>query len=255
MKIARLDYLDLQIYEAQKTTLIVPQIDDDGLAYQSTLIVNDVLAIEIFALLEMTSQSATWGSQTLYQSDSKEVFLSVRPFQKSLQFKGAFFLREDAILKLNQVIQFLKQREIKFLVSRLDISFLVRDSKLYQALDRCDFKRLTQYTLKKKKAVVYYKAYNSRFNLVAYGKTAQVKKEKGANYLKNFLSHYKLTALPDDLINLELRVLGTDSCAEITAQIAEQIDLPLLKSLVIAQATKRMRLTRTILGILLKSSI
>ena len=82
-----------------------------------------------------------------------------------------------------------------------------------------------------------------------------MKKEKGANYLKNFLSHYKLTALPDDLINLELRVLGTDSCAEITAQIAEQIDLPLLKSLVIAQATKRMRLTRTILGILLESSI
>lgn len=255
MKIARLDYLDLQIYDEQRTTLLVPQRDEDGLPYQSTLIVNDALAIEIFALLNMAWQSSTWGSQTLYQSESKEIFLSVRPFQKSLQFKGAFFLLPDAIFKLAQVIQFLKKRGIKFLVSRLDISFLVRDSKLYQALDRCDFKRLTQYTLKKKKAVVYYKAYNSRFNLVAYGKTAQVKKEKGANYLKNFLSHYNLTELPEDLINLELRVLGTDSCAEITSQITESIDLPSLKALVIAQATKRMKLTRTILGILLKSSI
>lgn len=254
-QLARLDYLDLQVYHQQETTLIVPQSDEDGVPYNSTLMVNDALAHEIFKLLEMPAISSTWNSRTLYQSESKEIFLSSNPFQKSIQFKGLFFLRPDAIAQLEQVIQFLKERKIKFLVSRIDISFITQEPKIYQSLDRCDFKRLTLYLLKKKRAVVYYKAYNSRFNLVAYGKTAQVKKEKGADYLKKFLTCYGLTELPEDLINLELRILGTDSCGEITEQIMNKIDLAILKSMVIQQATKRIKLTKKIHDLLLKSSI
>lgn len=254
-QIARLDYLDLQIYHERETTLIVPQSDEDGMPYNSTLMVNDALAHEIFKLLEMPAISSTWNSRTLYQSESKEIFLSSTPFQKSMQFKGLFFLRPDAIAKLELVIQFLKERKIKFLVSRIDISFITQEPKIYQSLDRCDFKRLTQYLLKKKRAVVYYKVYNSRFNLVAYGKTAQATKEKGGDYLKKFLACYGLTELPEDLINLELRVLGTDSCGEITEQIMNKIDLAVLKSMVIQQATKRIKLTQKIHDLLLKSSI
>lgn len=254
-QLARLDYLDLQIYHDRDTTLIVPQSDEDGVPYNSTLMVNDALAHELFDLLKMPCQSSTWNSRVLYQNDGKEIFLSSNPFQKSMQFKGLFFLRPDAISKLEQVIHFLQERKIKFLVSRIDISFIVQDSKIYQALDRCDFKRLTLYLLKKKRAVVYYKAYNSRFNLVAYGKTAQVKKEKGGDYLKKFLTCYGLTELPEDLINLELRVLGTDACGEITEQIANKMDLTALKALVLHQATKRIKLTKKIHDLLLKSSI
>ena len=254
-QMARLDYLDLQIYHDREMTLIVPQSDEDGVPYKSTLMVNDALAHEIFILLGMPAISSTWNSRVLYQTDGKEIFLSSNPFQKSLQFKGFFFLRPDAISKLEQVIQFLQERKIKFLVSRIDISFIVQDSKIYQALDRCDFKRLTLYLLKKKRAVVYYKAYNSRFNLVAYGKTAQVKKEKGGDYLKKFLTCYGLTELPEDLINLELRVLGTDACGEITEQIANKMDLTALKALVLQQATKRIKLTKKIHDLLFKSSI
>jgi len=254
-QLARLDYLDLQVYHQQETTLMVPQSDEDGVPSNSALMVNDALAHEIFKLLEMPSTSSTWNSRTLYQSGSKEIFLLSNPFQKSIQFKGLFFLRPDAIAKLEQVIQFLKERKIKFLVSRIDISFITQEPKIYQSLDRCDFKRLTLYLLKKKRAVVYYKAYNSRFNLVAYGKTAQVKKEKGADYLKKFLNCYGLTELPEDLINLELRILGTDSCGEITEQIMNKIDLAILKSMVIQQATKRIKLTKKVHDLLLKSSI
>lgn len=254
-QMARLDYLDLQIYHQRETTLIVPQIDEDGLLYDSTLMVSDALAHEIFNLLEMPATSSTWNSRTLYQGESKELFLLSNPFQKSIQFKGLFFLRPDAIEKVEQVIHFLKDRKIKFLVSRIDISFITQEPKIYQCLDRCDFKRLTQYLLKKKKETVYYKAYNSRFNLVAYGKTAQVKKEKGGDYLKKFLACYGLTELPADLINLELRVLGTDACGEITEQIMNKIDLAILKSMVIQQATKRIKLTKKIHDLLLKSSI
>ncbi|MBX7231411.1 MAG: hypothetical protein K1X29_04935 [Bdellovibrionales bacterium] len=254
-QIARLDYLDLQIYDEQKTTLIIPQADEDGLPYSSTLMVSDALAYELFALLKMPCHSSNWNSRVLYQSESKEIFLSFRPFQKSLQFKGLFFLRPDAIEKLELVIQFLKERNIKFLVSRFDISFISQQSNIYQALDRCDFKRLTQYLLKKKKSIVYHKAYNSRFALVAYGKTTQMKKEKGNDYFKKFLTCYGLSELPEDLINLELRVLGTDACGEITEQIADKIDLTKLKALVIEQATKRIKLTKKIHDLLLKSSI
>lgn len=254
-QIARLDYLDLQIYHERETTLIVPQSDEDGVPYNSTLMVSDALAHELFNLLEMTAKNSSWNSRSLYQSENKEIFLSSNPFQKSLQFKGLFFLRPDAIAKLEQVIQFLKERKIKFLVSRIDLSFITQEPKIYQALDRCDFKRLTQYLLKKKKETVYYKVYNSRFNLVAYGKTAQVKKEKGGDYLKKFLTCYDLTELPEDLINLELRILGTDSCGEITEQIMNKIDLAILKSLVIQQTTKRIKLTKKIHDLLLKSSI
>lgn len=254
-QLARLDYLDLQIYHERETSLIVPQSDEDGVPYNSTLMVNDALAHELFALLKMPCQSSTWNSRVLYQNDGKEIFLSSNPFQKSMQFKGLFFLRPDAIAKLDQVIHFLQERKIKFLVSRIDIAFILQDSKIYQALDRCDFKRLTLYLLKKKRAVVYYKAYNSRFNLVAYGKTAQVKKEKGGDYLKKFLTCYGLTELPEDLINLELRVLGTDACGEITEQIVNKIDLTALKALVLQQATKRIKLTKKIHELLLKSSI
>lgn len=254
-QIARLDYLDLQIYDEQKTTLIIPQADEDGLLYSSTLMVSDALAYELFAMLKMPCHSSSWNSRVLYQSENKEIFLLSRPFQKSMQFKGLFFLRPDAIEKLELVIQFLKERKIKFLVSRVDVSFISQQSNIYQALDRCDFKRLTQYLLKKKKALVYYKAYNSRFALVAYGKTAQMKKEKGNDYLKRFLTCYGLTELPHDLVNLELRVLGTDACGEITEQITDKIDLPKLKALVIEQATKRIGLTKKVHDLLLKSSI
>jgi hypothetical protein len=254
-QIARLDYLDLQIYDDQKTTVVVPEFDEDGMPYKTTLLVNDALAHELFELLKMPSHSSAWNTRVLYQCESKEIFLSSRPFQKSMQFKGSFFLRPDALARLQEVIDFLKGRKIKFLISRLDISFIVRDFKIYQALDRCDFKRLTQYTLKKKNEIVYYKAYNSRFNLVAYGKTAQVKAEKGNDYLQKFLKCYDLESLPEDLINLELRVLGTDSCGEITEQIMSEIDLKKLKALVILQTTKRIKLTKKIHDLLLKSSI
>ena len=254
-KIARLDYLDLQIYEEQKTTIIIPEIDCDGVPCKTTLIVNDALAHELFGLLKMTVQSSGWNSRVLYRAENKEIFLSSNPFQKSMQFKGSFFLRPDAIARLQEVIAFLHVRKIKFLVSRIDISFMLRNAKIYQALDRYDFKRLTQYTLKKKREVVYYKVYNSRFSMVAYGKTAQIKKEKGSDYLKKFLDCYGLTELPEDLINLELRLLGTDSCGGITEQVTEKIDTEKIKALVIGQALKRMKLTKKILDLLLKSSI
>lgn len=254
-QIARLDYLDLQIYDEQKTNLIVPMKDEDGVPYNTNLMVSDALAHELFALLKMPCHSSTWNSRCLYQSENKDIFLLSRPFQKSMQFKGLFFLLPDAIEKLDLVIQFLQDRKIKFLVSRIDISFISQQTNIYQALDRCDFKRLTQYLLKKKKSTVYYKAYNSRFALVAYGKTAQVKKEKGNDYLKKFLTYYGLTELPQDLVNLELRILGTDACGEISEQIADKINLMKLKDMVIKQAMKRMKLTKKIHDLLLKSSI
>lgn len=149
----------------------------------------------------------------------------------------------------------MKERKIKFLVSRIDLSFITKEPKIYQSLDRCDFKRLTQYLLKKKKETVYYRVYNSRFNLVVYGKTAQVKKEKGGDYLKRSLACYGLEQLPEDLINLELRILGTDSCGEITEQIMNKIDLLAIKDMVIHHATKRIKFTKKIQNLLLKSSI
>lgn len=254
-QIARLDYLDLQIYEERKTTLSVDEKDEDGLPYTTTLMVGDALAHELFKLMQMPVHYSTWNSLCLYQSESKEVVLASRPVQKSAQFKGLFFLRPDAIAILQSVINFLKERKIKFLVSRIDISFITNEPNLYQALDRCDFKRLTQYLLKKKKETVYYKAYNSRFALVAYAKSAQIKKEKGSDYLKKFLSYYELAELPEDLVNLELRVLGTDACGEITEQIIDKIDLKALKALVIEQSTKRIKLTKKIHKLLLKSPI
>jgi hypothetical protein len=60
-QIARLDYLDIQIYDDLKTTLLVPQKDEDGLTFNSTLFVNDVLAHEIFELLNLSQTSSTWG--------------------------------------------------------------------------------------------------------------------------------------------------------------------------------------------------
>lgn len=254
-QIARLDYLDLQIYDEQRTTLIIPQIDVDGIPYQSTLLTNDALAHELFDLLEMPQQNSAWGSKVLYQADSKEVFISSRPFQKSMQFKGIFFLQGDAIEKLRLVIDFLKKRKIKFLISRLDISFIVQENKIYQALDRCDFKKLTQFEMKKKKEVIYYKVYNSRFSMVAYGKTAQIKKEKGKDYLQRFLKFYELESMPDDLINIELRVLGTDSCAELTEQIINGLNLEKIKAMVLAFSNKRIKLTKKIHNLLKKSPI
>jgi hypothetical protein len=149
----------------------------------------------------------------------------------------------------------LTARKIKFLVSRLDISFIIRSKKIYTQLEKCDFKNLTQYTLKKRKEILYYKAYNSRFALVAYGKASQIKREKGTDYLERFLKCYGLTALPDDLINLELRALGTDCCAEITEAIAEKIDPEFLKTLMVAQATKRINFSPMIQNLFLKGSI
>lgn len=254
-KIARLDYLDLQIYDELKTSLLVPQKDEDGLTFNSTLFVNDALAHEIFSLLKLPQTSSTWGSRVLYKSDSKEVFLSARQFQKSLQFKGLFFLRTDALTLIQTIIDFLKERKIKFSVSRLDISFIARNEKIYSLLEECDFKNLTQYTLKKRKETLYYKAYNSRFALVAYGKSSQVKKEKGGDYLERFLSCYGLKALPDDLINLELRTLGTDCCAQITEAITEKVNPKKLKALVVAQAMKRIKFTPAIEDLINKSSI
>jgi hypothetical protein len=254
-QIARLDYLDIQIYDELKTTLLVPQKDEDGVAFNSTLFINDVLAHEIFELLKLPQTSSTWGSKVLYKSDSKEVFISSRQFQKSLQFKGLFFLRADAITLIQSVLDLLTARKIKFLVSRLDISFILRSTKIYSQLEKCDFKNLTQYTLKKRKEIIYYKAYNSRFSLVAYGKASQIKREKGTDYLGRFLKCYGLAALPDDLINLELRALGTDCCAEITEAIAKKIDPELLKTLMVAQATKRINFSPAIQNLLLKVSI
>ena len=254
-QIARLDYLDIQIYEELKTTLLAPQKDEDGLAYNSTLFINDVLAHEIFDLLKLPQTSSTWGSKVLYKSDSKEVFVSCRQFQKSLQFKGLFFLRPDAIALVQSVLDFLIARKIKFLVSRLDISFIIKNNKIYAHLEKCDFKNLTQYTLKKRKEILYYKAYNSRFALVAYGKASQIKREKGTDYLERFLKCYGLTALPDDLINLELRALGTDCCAEITEAIIQKIDPEILKTLMVAQATKRIKLSPAIQNLITKVSI
>lgn len=254
-QIARIDYLDIQIYDELKTSLLVPQKDEDGLTFNSTLFVNDALAHEIFNLLNLSQTSSTWGSKVLYKSDSKEVFLSARQFQKSLQFKGLFFLRPDSLTLAQAVIDFLKERKIKFAVSRLDISFIARNQKIYQSLEECDFKSLTQYTLKKRKEIIYYKAYNSRFALVAYGKTEQVKKEKGGDYLGRFLSHYGLKDLPEDLINLELRTLGTDCCAQITEAITEKIDPKKLKALVLAQAQKRIKFVPAIEDLIIKSSI
>ena len=139
-QIARLDYLDIQIYDELKTTPLVPQKDEDGLAYNSTLF-------------------------------------------------------------------------------------------------------------------IYYNAYNSRFALVAYGKASQIKREKGTDYLERFLKCYGLTALPDDLINLELRALGTDCCAEITEAITQKIDPEILKTLMVAQATKRIKLSPAIQNLITKVSI
>jgi hypothetical protein len=73
-QIARLDYLDLQIYDEQKTTLIIPQADEDGLLYSSTLMVSDALAYELFAMLKMPCHSSSWNSRVLYQSENKEIF-------------------------------------------------------------------------------------------------------------------------------------------------------------------------------------
>jgi len=254
-KNARIDYLDIQIYDEIKTSLLVPQKDEDGLTFNSSLFVNDALAHEIFSLLKMSQTSSTWGSRVLYKSESKEIFLSARQFQKSLQFKGLFFLRPDALTLTQAVIDFLKERRIKFLVSRLDISFINRNEKIYGLLDECDFKNLTQYTLKKRKEIIYYKAYNSRFALVAYGKSSQIKKEKGNEYLERFLSCYELSTLPEDLINLELRTLGTDSCALITEAIIEKVDPVKLKSLVAAQAMKRIKFNSDLADLINESSI
>lgn len=254
-KIARLDYLDLQIYDELKTTVLIPEVDSDGISYESTIMVNDALAHELFALLEMPVHSSAWNNRVLYQGESREIFISTKRFQKSMQFKGSFFLRPDAIMKLQEVIIFLKERNIKFLVSRLDISYIITGEKTYAGLDRCDLKRLTHYTLKKKKKIAYYKAYNSRFSLVAYGKTAQIKKEKDSNYLKKFKEYYEITELPEDLINLELRILGTDSCAEITELLSEKIDLEKLKHIVATHASKRIKLTKKIINLLFKTSI
>lgn len=254
-QIARLDYLDIQIYDELKTTLLVPQKDEDGLAFNSTLFVNDVLAHEIFDLLKLTQTSTAWGSKVLYKSDSKEVYISSRQFQKSLQFKGLFFLRADSLALIQSVLDFLIARKIKFLVSRLDIAFILKNKKIYSLLEECDFKNLTQYTLKKRKEILYYKAYNSRFALVAYGKAGQVKQEKGTDYLERFLKFYGLTALPDDLINLELRALGTDCCAEITEAIIQKIDPEILKTLMVAQAAKRINFSPTIQDLITKVSI
>jgi hypothetical protein len=82
-----------------------------------------------------------------------------------------------------------------------------------------------------------------------------MKKEKGNDYLKKFLTYYGLTELPEDLVNLELRILGTDACGEISEQIADKINLMKLKDMVIKQALKRMKLTKKIHDLLLKSSI
>jgi len=254
-KIARLDYLDIQIYDELKTTLLVPQKDEDGLTFNSTLFVNDVLAHEIFDLLKLPQSSSAWGSKVLYKSDSKEVFISSRQFQKSLQFKGLFFLRTDALTLIQAILDFLIARKIKFLVSRLDISFIIKSKKIYAQLEECDFKNLTQYTLKKRKEIIYYKAYNSRFAIVAYGKASQIKREKGNDYLERFLKCYGLISLPDDLINLELRALGTDCCAEITEAITPKIDPEKLKTLMMAQATKRIKFSPEIQDLLLKVSI
>lgn len=253
--IARIDYLDLQIYDELKTTLLVPQKDEDGVAFNSTLFVNDAVALEIFELLKLSHTSSTWGGRVLYKSDSKEVFISARQFQKSLQFKGLFFLRPDALVLVQSIIDFLKKQNIKYSVSRLDISFIARNKKIYSHLEKCDFKNLTQYTLKKRKEILYYKVYNSRFALVAYGKSNQVKKEKGDDYINRFLSCYGLKELPADLINLELRTLGTDCCAQITEAITKKVDPEILKALVVAQAKKRIKFTPAIEALINKSSI
>jgi hypothetical protein len=60
----------------QKSSMNVPLIDEDGVSYNSTLLINDVLVKELFDLLEMPYTSSAWGSQSLYQGDTKEVFIS-----------------------------------------------------------------------------------------------------------------------------------------------------------------------------------
>jgi hypothetical protein len=235
---------------------LLPQVDKDGAKFETTLFTGDSLAFEILKILEVEYNLNSWSNKTLYESKCKTVYISSNRYQKSLQFKGAFFLTETPDTRILKVISLLKKRGIRFAISRIDLSLISNQANFIKSFQKIDFKTLTNCLFSKKGNLQYAKSFNSRFSAVCYNKTNQIKKLKDSIYSTNFLKFYGLTVLPDELYNFELRLLGRDTCSGITEEFLKpEPSFEVMKDIIIAQSLKRISPSKKLQKLLLKTTI
>lgn len=257
----RIDYLDLQLHRGPvKTTVFFDSLDEDGVPVRERMSVIDKVGYELFQFLGEFPDQKRRAFSGEYSTKNRDIFFESYPLVASLQLKGRFFLRADYKEKLQEIINYLKSQGIPFTVSRIDLAYtFTYEGSFFKDLMKSDFKNLNVRPLIKKKEYLYLKAENSRFEMAAYNKTEQVKKEKGDDYKDSFLMALGLDDLPENLYRMDLRLRQKDVCKAVLETLyLEKINFEDVEKEIIKQASNRMifpKKIRQVLDPLKKSSI
>lgn len=208
-----LDYADRRIARKREGEIILPD--------KSRRLVADKLAVELFERLGFEYETQSY-KKTVYNSKDKSVwYLSEDDFEASCQSKGGFFNLVDWKEKYDQTTAFLKEKEVYHHFTRADLAFTT-DENLFTLFKKTDFKRLLVKSFVRETECETISAENSRFEVVFYNKSKQLKKIRNEDYKKSFNEKFKDF---DQIYRLEIRLKGKDTLEAVPALKAEKIDL------------------------------
>lgn len=141
----------------------------------------------------------------LYSSTDADIWLNIESAKTSVEFKGQFFLRNDADQILKTIFEIFKSNEWAFHSTRTDFGYTIKleDGETPTTLRRMmDFQKLKIITIGEGNNFLYKKAFNSNVSIVIYDKSNHLKEKASELYQELFFGKYKET---DRLIRLEFR--------------------------------------------------
>lgn len=243
----RLDYLDLQIHRKRVGEIRIKGMDEEGIECETRILTHDGLGFELFQHLGIFPATMTRKFSSEYASPERDIFWEAYETNASLQLKGAFFIRPDYKELLQKIVLFLKERNITFNVSRVDLAFTFPFAgDFFKELMKGDYKNLLVKPRIQKKQWHYLICENSRFEMAGYCKTKQLQKLKNEVYNERFLKSLGLNQLPEEnLYRIDLRLRQKETNTQITEALYNGvINFEAIEAEIISQAAKRMRFSK-----------
>lgn len=211
--VVSIDYADRRIARKREEEIILPD--------KSRRLVADKLAVELFEKLGFEYETQNYR-KTVYNSKDKSLwYLSEDDFEASCQHKGGFFNPLNWAEKYDKTTEFLKEKEVYHHFTRADLAFTT-DENLFGFFRKTDFRKLLVKSYVRDTEFETISAENSRFEIVFYNKSKQLKKIRNEDYKKSFSEKFKDF---DQIYRLEIRLKGKDTLEAIPALKAEKINL------------------------------
>ena len=234
-----LDYIDRRVFRKRESEIILPD--------KSRRLVADKLAVELFEKLGLEYEYNN-SFKTVYNSKNKALWILSEDFESSVQHKGAFFNPANWKEAYDQTTEFLKDNQATHHITRLDLAFTTTEN-WFPLFKKIKFKNLLVKSYSRDGQLENITAENSRFEIVFYNKTKQLKKVRNEDYLSAFKAKYP----QEQLYRLEIRLKGKDTIEKIPSLKNEKIHLGKVAQEVFLATDKRIGLPRQLKNKLLEA--